>query len=119
MRVTFYLAGPEVEAVGPYHELDRREVEAIDDMTVTSVLAAGEGPEEEMLVYSFFVPLSEATRTGVALDDPAGLQAALNLFGVRSARPDEGTSCAWGAAGANEFIGHPDECDVVVLGDPA
>jgi hypothetical protein len=82
MRVTLYLAGPEVEAVGPYDELDRREVEATDDMTVSSVLAAGEGPEEEMLVYSFFVPLSEANRTGVALDDPAVLQAALNLFGV-------------------------------------
>jgi hypothetical protein len=53
MRVTLYLAAPEVEAVGPYHEFSRREVEAIDGMTVSSVLAAGEGPGEEMLVYSF------------------------------------------------------------------
>jgi hypothetical protein len=66
----------------PNDELDRREVEATDDMTVSSVLAAGGGPEEEMLGYSFFVPLSEATRTGVALDDPAVLQSAVNLFGV-------------------------------------
>jgi hypothetical protein len=26
---------------------------------------------------------------------------------------------AWGAAGANQFIGHPDQFDVVVLGDAA
>ena len=81
MRVTLYVAGPELEAVGPYDELDRREIEATDDMTVSSVLAAGEGPEE-MLGYSFFVPVSEATRTGVALDDPAVLQSTVNLFGV-------------------------------------
>ena len=71
-----------MEAVGPFDELDRREVEASDDMTVSSVLASGESAEEEMLGYSFFVPVSEATRTGVALDDPAILQSALNLFGV-------------------------------------
>lgn len=81
MRVTLYVAGPELEAVGPYDEPDRREVEATDDMAVSSVLAAGEGPEE-MLGYSYFVPVSEATRTGVALDDPALLQSAVNLFGV-------------------------------------
>jgi hypothetical protein len=28
-------------------------------------------------------------------------------------------SYAWGAAGADKLIGHPDQLDVVVLGDPA
>ena len=95
MRVTLYVADPELEAVGPYEDLDRREVEVTDDMTVSSVLAAGEGQEEEMLGYSFFVPLSEATRSGVALDDPSVLQSALNLFGV-----DEEGHITTGSSGA-------------------
>src|SRR5215203_87344 len=36
----------------------------------------------------------------------------------RFALPNLG-SYAWGAAGANQLVGYPDDLDVVVLGDPA
>src|SRR5215207_230541 len=102
MRVTLWVAGSETEVVEHYDELDRREVEATDEMTVSSVLATGGSPEE-MLGYGFFVPLSDATRTGVALDDPLILQSALNLFGV-----DEEGHITTGFSGAEvtwgEFI---------------
>ncbi len=81
MRVTMYVSKPDRDVVESYQELSRREVDAVEHMPVTRVLAAGGGPEE-MLENSFFAPVSDATRTGVVLDDPAVLHPAINLFGV-------------------------------------
>ena len=122
MRVTLYVVGPELDAAGPYHELDRRDVDATDDMAVSSVLAAGEGPEE-FLGYSPFVPVSEANRTGVAVDDPAVIQSAVNLFGLDNdghiVTGFSGAEVTWGqfirAAEAGLIEGDPSQ--LIVFGD--